>query len=179
VELDIKWAPVEGLTLSLAGSYLKAEYADFPNAPCWTTSGSEPLDRGNCVNRGAADQSRDAKGDTNAFSPELTYNFNVDYRMPLGASLEARRVLNINYSDKFFVASDLDPIYAQQDSYTKYDVRLSIGSIDGMWDVALIGTNLSDELISGNSNDQPLVTGNAFASTDRLRSYALQATYRF
>ena len=179
VEVDIKWAPVDGLTVSFAGSYLKAEYADFPNAPCWTTTGSEPVNRGDCVNRGAPDAFRDAKGDTNAFSPEWAYNLNFDYRLPLGASLEARGVLNINYSDEFFVASDLDPIYAQQDSYTKYDLRVSLGSQDGSWDVALIGKNLSDELISGNSNDQPLVNGNGFASTDRLRSYAIQASYRF
>ena len=60
-----------------------------------------------------------------------------------------------------------------------WDLRLSLGSIDGMWDVAVIGKNLSDELVSGNSNDQPLVPGNGFASTDRLRTYAVQATYRF
>jgi outer membrane receptor protein involved in Fe transport len=85
----------------------------------------------------------------------------------------------MNYSDEFFAASDLDPIYAGVDSYTMYDLRLSIGSQDGTWDIAAIGKNLTDELVSGNSNDQPLVPGNGFASTDRLRSYALQATYRF
>ena len=179
VEVDIKWAATDGLTISLAGSYLQAEYTDFPNAPCWTVSGTEPVDRGSCVGRGTPTAFRDAKGDANTFSPELAYNLNFDYRLPIGASLEARGILNINYSDDFFVASDLDPVYAIQESYTKYDVRLSLGSSDGMWDVALIGKNLSDELVSGNSNDQPLVPGNGFASTDRLRSYAVQATYRF
>lgn len=179
VEVDIKWAATEGLTISLAGSYLQAEYTDFPNAPCWAVSGTEPVDRGNCIGRGTPSAFRDAKGDANTFSPEWAYNLNFDYRMPIGASLEARGVLNINYSDEFFVASDLDPVYAIQESYTKYDLRLSLGSIDGMWDVALIGKNLSDESVSGNSNDQPLVPGNGFASTDRLRSYAVQATYRF
>lgn len=179
VEVDIKWAPTDGLTVSFAGTYLSAEYSDFPNAPCWTVSGTEPVERGNCIGRGTPDAFRDASGDTNMFSPEWAYNLNIDYRLPIGGSLEARGVLNINYSDDFFVASDLDPIYAFQDSYTMYDLRLSIGRQDGLWDVALVGKNLTDELISGNSNDQPLVPGNGFASTDRLRSYALQATYRF
>lgn len=179
VEVDIKWAATDGLTISFAGSYLIAEYTDFPNAPCWTVTGTEPVDRGDCVGRGTPTAFRDAKGDTNTFSPEWAFNLNFDYRLPLGSYLEGRGILNINYSDEYFVASDLDPIYAQQDSYTLYDVRLSLGSQDGMWDVALIGKNLNDELISGNSNDQPLVPGNGFASTDRLRSYAVQATYRF
>jgi iron complex outermembrane recepter protein len=51
--------------------------------------------------------------------------------------------------------------------------------VDGSWEVAVIGKNLTDEYTSGNNNDQPLVPGNGFASTDRLRSYALQATYHF
>ena len=179
IELDVKWAATEGLTISLAGSYLKNEYADFKNAPCWTITGSEPDNRGDCVGRGTADAARDATGDPNIFSPEWAYNLNFDYRMPVGDSLEARGVLNINYSDDYFTAGDLDPVYGHQDAYTKYDVRLSLGSVDGMWDVAFIGKNLGDELISGNNNDQPLVPGNGFASTDRLRSYAVQATYRF
>ena len=179
VEVDVKWAATDALTISVAGTYLKAEYSDFPNAPCWTVSGSEPVDRGNCVGRGTPDAFRDAKGDANTYSPEWAYNLNFDYRLPIGDTLEARGVLNINYSDEYFVASDLDPIYAIQDSYTMWDLRLSLGSIDGMWDVAVIGKNLSDELVSGNSNDQPLVPGNGFASTDRLRTYAVQATYRF
>lgn len=179
LEIDVKWAPTDGLIVSFAGTYLNAEYADFPNAPCWTLSGSDPVDRGNCVNRGTPDASRDATGDTNLFSPEYAFNLNIDYRMPVGNALEARGTFNMNYSDEFFAASDLDPIYAGQDAYTMYDLRLSLGRQDGMWDVALIGKNLTDELISGNSNDQPLVPGNGFASTDRLRSYALQATYRF
>ncbi|MEM1143163.1 MAG: TonB-dependent receptor [Pseudomonadota bacterium] len=179
IEMDLQWAPIDGLVISLAGTYLDAAYSDFPNAPCWTVTGTEPIDRGNCVNRDAPDASRDASGDTNLFSPEFAYNINVDYRMPIGASLEARGTFNVNYSDEFFVAADLDPIYANQEAYTMYDVRLSLGRQDGTWEVAFVGKNLTDELISGNSNDQPLVPGNGFASTERRRSYALQASYRF
>lgn len=179
IEMDVKWSPTNGLIISFAGTYLNAEYSDFPNAPCWSVNGSNPVDRGNCVGRGTADAFRDATGDRNVFAPEWAYNLNIDYRMPVGSSLEARGVVNINYSDDYFVGEDLDPIYGIQEAYTMYDLRLSLGSVDGMWNVALIGKNLTDELISGNSNDQPLVPGNGFASTDRLRSYAVQATYRF
>jgi len=179
VELDAKWSPVDGLVLSFAGTYLDAAYTEFPNAPCWTVSGTEPDDRGDCIGRGTPDAFRDASGDTNMFSPEWAFNLNADYRMPLGDTLEARGTLNVNYSDEFFVASDLDPVYAIQEAYTMVDLRLALGTQDGTWTVALVGKNLTDELISGNSNDQPLVPGNGFASTDRLRSYALQGTYRF
>ncbi|WP_243391679.1 TonB-dependent receptor, partial [Pseudohalioglobus lutimaris] len=179
VELDIRWAATERLTLGFAGSYLEATYQDFENAPCWTISGSEPVDRGGCIDRGTANARRDASGDNINFAPELAANFNVDYRLPIGSSLEGRGTLNVNYSDGYATAGDLDPDYASLDDYTTVDLRLGLGSVDGMWDVALIGKNLTDEYTSGNNNDQPLVPGNGFSSTDRLRSYAVQATYRF
>ncbi|TDG13025.1 TonB-dependent receptor [Seongchinamella unica] len=179
VEIDIKWAATENLTLGFAGSYLDAVYADYATAPCWTLTGSQPENRGNCIDRGMETERRDASGDTINYAPEFAYNLNFDYRLPVGDALEARAVLNINYSDGYATAGDLDEIYTWQDDYTKVDLRLSLGGVNGMWDVALIGKNLTDEYISGNSDDQPLVPGNGFASTDRLRSYAVQATYRF
>ncbi|MDC0517017.1 TonB-dependent receptor [Porticoccaceae bacterium] len=178
IEFDAKLAATEGLVISFSGSYLDNEYTDFPNAPCWTVSGSEPINRGDCVDRGTPDAYRDARGDRNIASPKSAFNLNFDYRLPVANTLEARAVLNINYSDQIFVAGDFDPIYASQDSYTKYDVRLSLGSTDAKWDIALLGKNLSDELV-GNGNDQPLNPGNGYSTTDRPRSYALQATYRF
>ncbi|NIB43537.1 TonB-dependent receptor [Pseudomaricurvus alkylphenolicus] len=64
VEVDVRWAATENLTISFAGSYLVNEYAEFGNAPCWTVSGSEPVDRGNCVDRGTPEQYRDAEGES-------------------------------------------------------------------------------------------------------------------
>jgi len=179
VEIDVKWAATEELTIGFAGSYLDAVYAEYANGPCWTLSGSQPDNRGNCIDRGLPTERRDASGDAINYAPEYAYNLNFDYRLPVSDALEARAVLNINYSDGYATAGDLDEIYTWQDDYTKVDLRLSLGGVNGMWDVALIGKNLTDEFISGNSDDQPLVPGNGFASADRLRSYAVQATYRF
>jgi hypothetical protein len=163
--------------LSFSGVYLNAEYSSFPNAPCF--SGSDANNRGNCIGRGTASAFRDASGETNMFSPEFSFNLNLDYNMELSNNWELRGVANINYSDDFLAASDLDPIYAGVEGFTKLDLRLSLSSLDGMWDFALLGKNLTEEFSSGSSNDQPLVPGNGYVSTDRLRSIAAQATYRF
>jgi len=179
IEVDMRWAATDNLTLGFAGSYLNNEFTEFANAPCFTVSGSQPVNRGNCINRGSPDQRRDAKGDANQFSPEVSYNINLDYRMPIADKFEAKAVLNINYSDEYFVAGDLDPIYALQPSFTTVDLRLALADNAGNWEIAFLGKNLTDELISGSSNDQPLVPGNGFAYVGRLRSYAIQGTYRF
>ena len=121
---------------------------------------------------------KDVSGETNVFSPEWSGNLNLDYRHPLGENLELRGIVNVNYSDEFVTAADLDPL-SVQDSFTKVDLRLSLGQIDGVWEVAVIGKNITDEDTSSLIDDQPLVRGNFFGQTDRLRSWAVQATYRF
>lgn len=179
LEVDLNWAATEQLTVGFAGSYLDNKYEEFPGAPCWTATADSAV-RGGCQNAGTPTASRDASGDTNVFSPQWSYNLKLDYRQPVGDKYEARFVLNVNYSDDIFVSADLDPIYGHQESYTKYDARISLGDIAGSWEIALLGKNLSDEITStGNANDQPLTAGNGFKQTDRLRSFALQASYRF
>jgi hypothetical protein len=74
---------------------------------------------------------------------------------------------------------DLDPLIGFQDSFTMVDARLSFGEVSGQWELALIGKNLTEEEVGYNNNDQPLAAGNGFNSLVRLRSYALQGTYRF
>ncbi|MEJ2532648.1 MAG: TonB-dependent receptor [Halioglobus sp.] len=178
VEVDVNWAATEKLTVRFAGSYLDAAYKEWPNAPCWASSPDDV--RGGCVDFGTPDARRDAAGDTNVFSPDWSYNLNLNYVQPIGTSLEGRFVLNVNYADDQFVAADLDPIYAFQESFTKYDARIALGDVLGTWELALVGKNLSDKRTStGNANDQPLVSGNGFKLTDRPRSFMLQATYRF
>jgi len=177
VEVDLKWLASENFLVSFSGVYLDAEYSSFPNAPCF--AGTDSNNRGACIGRGTATAFRDASGETNIFSPEFSFNLNLDYNIPLSSNWELRSVANINYSDDFLAASDLDPIYAGVEGFTKVDLRFSLASLDGKWDFALLGKNLTDEFSSGSSNDQPLVPGNGYASTDRLRSVAVQATYRF
>ena len=74
---------------------------------------------------------------------------------------------------------DLDPFIGYQDDFTMIDLRLSIGSPDGTWEIAALGKNLTDEYVGYNNNDQPLASGNGFNSVGKLRSYAVQASYRF
>ena len=74
----------------------------------------------------------------------------------------------------------------EQDSYTKVNARVSIGGADGMWDVALVGKNLTDEEVVSFGNTTPLsttLTGGAGAAYygfyDRPSSVAIQGTLRF
>jgi outer membrane receptor protein involved in Fe transport len=184
VEADLRWAATDNLTVGAALSYLNAEFQEFDNLPCTAAETQAAEDAAGgipnvCTNPfDPLSAGRDAAGETNIYSPDWAGNLNLDYRHPVGDALEFRGILNVNYSDEFFTAEDLDPL-SVQDSFTKIDLRLSVGGIDGSWEVAVIGKNLTDEDTTNFINDQPLVRGNYFAQTDRLRSYAIQGTYRF
>jgi len=177
IEADLQWAVTDQLIISAAGSWLDSTYDEWDTAPCWASQlvdPSHPEYQPGCVNG-----VRDASGDDTQFAPNLAGNLNFDYVMPLGDALEARAVLNINYSDEFATVGDLDPLIGYEDSFTLVDLRVSVGDPVGSWEVAFIGKNLTDEEYGYNHNDQPLANGNGFYQMSRLRSYALQASYRF
>ena len=177
VEVEVDWALNNQFTLRASGTWLDATYSDFPNAPCFASSASDV--RGNCVNFGTPNSFRDATGETNLFSPEFAFNVNLDYLKAINNSLMFRASMNVNYSDEYFVASDLDPIFGRQDSFTRLDARLALMSADGKWEMAIIGKNLTDEFISGTNNDVPLTSGNGFAQLSRLRSVSAQISYNW
>ncbi len=171
LEADMNWAATDSLTIGLAAAFLNNEFKEFTNSPCWTSeAAADPV---GCLN------GKDVSGEPNQFSPDFSANLKFDYFRPVGRAMEFRSTLNVNYSDGYFTAADLDPVYAFQDRWTKVDLRLALTGGSDHWEVAVIGKNLTDEETSGNNNDQPLVPGNGFSSLDRPRSWAVQGTYRW
>jgi iron complex outermembrane receptor protein len=79
---------------------------------------------------------------------------------------------------------NLDP-RAEQPAYTRIDARLSLGSQDGSWQLALVGKNLSNETIINYGGNTPLTgtltqgTGNSYSGfVQPPVSVGLQAIYR-
>ena len=171
IEADMKWAATSNLTVGFGIAILDNEFDEFTNSPCWTIEAvADPV---GCLT------GKDVSGEPNQFSPDLSANLRLDHYFPIYDALELHSTLNFNYSDEYFTASDLDPVYARQPSWTKIDVRLALLSEEGGWELAVVGKNITDEKTSGNNNDQPLVPGNGFSSVDRPSSWAVQGTYRF
>jgi len=83
IEIDLKWAATDNFLVSFSGSYLDAIYSSFPNAPCF--AGTDENNRGDCIGRGTPDAFRDASGETNIFSPEFSFNLNLEIHCLLGS----------------------------------------------------------------------------------------------
>ena len=178
LELDGSIALTETLTLNAAVAYLDAEYSSFPDAACnepqildWIASGGA---RSSCV--------QDLAGEPLQFSPEIAGSIALEYFTSITNAMDLRITADVNYSDEYQVAADLDPVL-EQDSFAKFNARIELASSDGTWSLAVLGKNLTDEETSTWGNDVPLA-GQGFSQTyfqhiDAPRSVEIQATYNF
>ncbi|MEE8338608.1 MAG: TonB-dependent receptor [Xanthomonadales bacterium] len=173
VEADGRWALTDNFTLSGAVAYIDATYDDFQNAQCYFGQSAAEC----TPNPVTGFPGQDLSGKDLQFSPDWSAHLALEHYMPLG-SLQLRSTLNVNYSDDYAIAADLDP-RSRQDSFTKVDLRVALVGNDGTWELAFIGRNLTDEASSTWANDTALAAGGFYRHIDRLRSYAFQVRYIF
>lgn len=175
VEVDGRWAATENLTLSGSVAWTDFEFKDFENGQC----NFSEVQSGAC----GADGTISYDGRTNQYVADWSGRLSGDYVLPLGSSLEGRATVDLLYSDEYFPSQNLDPS-TLQDSYWKVNARLALSSIDGKWEVALLGRNLTDEDVVTYSNPVPLSQSafgvlSHFGVVEQPRNFALQASYRF
>jgi outer membrane receptor protein involved in Fe transport len=185
-EVDGRWLITERLTIGASVAYLDAYYEDFTGAACTVPQVADPANNPGClredgtnVDPGETGGGQDLTDENLLFAPEWSANLNAEYIMPLGDALELRLSGDVNYTDEFDSALDLDP-NTRHDSATKVNARIALASVDDTWSVALIGKNLTDETTHVWRNDVPTTNSNSyFAVPERPRSIAIQARYRF
>lgn len=182
IEMDMRYAITHNLTMGAAVSWLDAYYDEFTNAACTVRQQYEArlADITPCV--------QDLTDADLQYAPEWSGNLNVEWAMPITNALEFKLRADVNYSDSFFTAQDEDP-FTEADSFTKINLRLALAEMDGSWEVALVGKNLTDEEttswindVSNNNAPAPLTPAYSetyWARTDRPRTVALQGIYRF
>ena len=121
-------------------------------------------------------------GEPLQYAPDTSGSLYFDYSVPVFGSWELGLYGDMNYSDNFFLAGDNDPDVVQ-DSYVKFNGRISLSSADGQYIFSLIGKNLTDKITSHQGNDIPLAGlygGKGLSSfLDPPRTIALQAEVRF
>lgn len=168
VELELRWRPVNALTLFAAVAYLDSSFDSFPESTCYAL---QPASE--CING-----SQDLSGKPFQFAPEWSANFQGDYVWDLSGGYQLGAMMRFYYSDDFFIQQDLDPRLIQED-FWKYDASLSLSGPDDRWALALVGRNLGDKLTSNYGDDVPVQAGSVWRSVEPPRSLALQATLKF
>ncbi len=184
-EFDGRWRVTAPLTLSASLAYLDFEFLDYDNGECYFRQEEFEPDTVTNATLGTCS----FEGKRQAYTPEVTGSLTSDYYAPIGDNLALRIVLDLEYSDDYLASTTLDP-RMEQDAFTKLNARISLGSSDDRWEVALLGKNLTDEevltygaevptsstLVAGATGGQGLAY---YGFYQRPASIALQGTVRF
>ncbi|MBK8188272.1 MAG: TonB-dependent receptor [Cellvibrio sp.] len=176
LEVDGRWAVTDPVLLRGGVAFIDFEYTDFKNAQCYF---------GQVDNIGpAGDGVCDATGKRREFTPEIQGNLGVDYTVEF-SGMKLVSTLDVIYSSDYLTTPSLDPKF-KQDAYTKINARIALSGNDDMWELALIGKNLTDEAIVSYANGLPVSstltsgTGSAYyAFYEKPVTVALQGTIKF
>jgi len=141
VEWDLAMRPTNALTFSLSAAYLDSEYLDFRNAPGLPGHGGV----------------QDLTGERAPYSPEFQAAAMASYEIPLpwhGLTLQLRSDVSYVSEMSLAAAGDNNPD-AMEPEHTIVGARLALLGADDRWELALIGKNLTDELVCGTRFAQP------------------------
>lgn len=169
IELETNYDITQGLSLFLNGSYNRAIYTDFANAPC----PPEVTGQAFC----------DQTGKTIPNAPTFTANYGIDYRAPLtfGLGNDYGLQWHAYLIDSFKSSANYNASlsrYGKQDAYHVTDGGIGIGSKNGKYNLDLVGRNMFDTIYFTNASNFS-GTSAASASFGDARYYGVHFRAKF
>lgn len=175
IELDMRWAATEHLTISGGLALTDFEFTNFPNGQCYFPKPPDHVVQG----VGLCDYT----GNTNQMVSDYQGNVAFDLRIPVGRGLEVAALFDVFFTDDYFASATYDPGLIQE-AYQRLNARIALGADTGRWEIALLAKNLSDEKILSFGGDTPLA-GSSFGAKSNYaffgtgRTLTMQGTVRF
>ncbi len=156
VEAEFEFAPrsLDGLNVHGSINYTKAQYINFPQAPCY--AGQTPAQGCNTVVGVGLRQN--LNGRPLSVAPEWTGNFGIGYDTPVGNGLKVGFNADMRYSDKYLASGFGNPD-SLQGSFATIDAGIRFGAEDDNWQLALIGKNLTNKFYVSGVVDGPSTGG--------------------
>ncbi len=175
IEIDGRWQLSPEFRVQGSLGYVDFEFEDYRTAGCTAAQVAD----GGFANGAAcsAAGANDLSGRTNQDTPEFTGSISAIHIHDFGV-FELNSQIDVNYSDEYYAAGDLDPNIIQ-DAFVKINASVSIGPNNGKWDLALVGRNLTDEKTFSYANDMPLFSGTHFGIVQRPRTVAIRGRLNF
>jgi outer membrane receptor protein involved in Fe transport len=176
IEFDGRWAASDAFTLGFAGAFAaEAVYDQYDGASC------NSLEAKSVPPPCRADRA----GVDLAYAPAWTITLTPDYRVQLGSNYELSFGANVRFSDGYWISDNEDPRNEVDDFY-RLDVRIALSPMDGRWQAALYGRDVTDQRLTvGGQPDFQHKTSDptlydAFGNTrERGRRVGVQFSYNF
>jgi outer membrane receptor protein involved in Fe transport len=175
LELDMRWAATDNLTVTGGLALTNFEFTDFTNGQCYF--GRPPDSTENGIPR------CDYTGNSNQMVSDTQGNLTFNYSRPVGDGLVFSSMFDVFFTSKYDASATYDPALVQKD-YTLLSLRLGIGADSGKWQIALLAKNITDEKILSFGGDTPL-SGSIFGAKSNYaffgpgRTLTAQAIFRF
>ncbi|MEP6868918.1 MAG: TonB-dependent receptor [Novosphingobium sp.] len=153
LEAELMLYPVEGLNVSLSGSYLDAKV----NGPFSRTAAGLAI-----YNQAA--YKGDFNGSALPFTPKYSAIADAEYKFPISGSTKAFFGGTLTYQDKTNATFETALLKADDyriPAYTLLDLRAGIEAADGAWKLSVFGRNVGDKVYATT----------IFAGTDVLYRY--------
>ncbi|MGE0665587.1 MAG: TonB-dependent receptor [Sphingomonadales bacterium] len=175
-EADMLYQFSDAFQLRAAVAYNDAHYKDFTNAPCYNGMLIvEPNRACGAVRPGVVDLS----GEPVALAPKFVGSIGGSYDVPVTDWLNVAFTGDVKFSSGYW-AQDQQPPGSRQKSYAKLNASIRFRDPDDRWEFALIGRNLTNQMILLTSGDTPGGgPGQLTGTLDRGREIAVQGTVRF
>jgi iron complex outermembrane receptor protein len=178
VELSTVWRPVDSLTITANGAYQDVKYDDYPGAQCLAT---QPITQCNPTVP-ASVLANNLKGRPLPNISKWSSMIRAEHVADLPNGLELTTMASVSSRSKYFNSDDQSDQYGVQKGYSKLDARIQLAPSDGPWHVALVGTNLTDEITTSGSFRLPAPIAPATRAlywVEPGRNISIEAGYRF
>ena len=162
IDASIDWLPSERLAVNLGVSALESEIVA-------TEVVLPPLDGG---------PETTIKGNQIPNAPRLSVNGRMSYDLPVGSRYFATLRADFNRVSSHFLEPNNRAVL-REDGYSLVNARVSFAPVDGRWDVALWGRNLTDEVYTSAGQDIILALGWAEIVLGVPRTWGVEFGYRF
>lgn len=136
VEVDLVLAPATGLRVSLGGSYLDAEFVDFPGAACGTAQNL-------ATPRGC---SQDLSGTRTQYASKWSGTAAVDYVRSINSAYTLGGGVSVLARSRYNAGAYDDP-RMEQPGFAQVDAHLDLRPSDGPWTLSFFTRNLTDKKV--------------------------------
>jgi iron complex outermembrane receptor protein len=120
VELDLLWRATDSLTINMAGGWLDTKYTKLGNTTTIRLNSEF------------------------AYAPETSFSAGASYQWDLTGGSNLRLRADYGWIGDHFTTDDIR-LQTKQDAYGLLSGRVTFTPASGNWDIALVGTNLTDQ----------------------------------
>jgi iron complex outermembrane receptor protein len=183
IELDGRWAGGDNFTMGFSGSLSDAKYERYAHANTCNSLVAKLFEIN--TRQRAANCTVDLSGARMPFAPDWTVGITPRLDFLFGSRLIGSFMANLFFTGDYFNGNGRHPI-SFVEPHHRLDLRFALAPVDGSWQVAFYGRNVTDEEIVSrvgenrfHSRSLALDYDAAGGSIGRGARYGIQLSYFF